>query len=62
MTSPNARNATADGTTKKAICRRPPFRRARSASNAAGSTPIVPDIAGSSAAETDMPNRLIGSV
>ena len=61
-TSPSARNAIADGTTKNAIRRRPASSRRRSASIAAGIAAATPDIAGSSAADTDMPNRLTGSV
>jgi hypothetical protein len=61
MTSPSAANATAEGTTKKAMRWSAASMRVRSALK-----PAVPaasaDIAGSSAAETDMPNRLTGSV
>ena len=58
----DARKAIADGTTKNAILRRPSFNRARSASRAGASAPPCAAIAGSSAAATDMPNRLTGSV
>ena len=51
-----------DGTTKNAIWRSPESRRRRKASVPAPSRLAVPDIAGSSAAATDMPNRLTGSV
>ena len=62
MTSPMKRKAAADGTTMKEICRRPELRRARRVS-AVRSLPaaVARDIVGSSAAATDMPNRLIGS-
>ena len=62
ITSPNARNTVADGTTKKAIRCSAGTSRARSASARAISSPATPDIAGSSAAETEMPKRLTGSV
>ena len=54
----------AEGTIKKAIFRRPEFRRFTSAAEAASSctTPRVLDIAGSSAAETAMPNKLTGNI
>ena len=55
-------NATADGTTNTAICRSPSSNRRRSIGYAASSAAATPDIAGSSAAATDMPNRLTGSV
>ena len=62
MTPPNARNATAEGTTKNAIRLNPEFRRARSAAAISSSLPIALDMAGSSEAATDIPKRLTGSV
>ena len=62
MTSPSATNATADGTTKKASRARAASMRARSAANAFRRSAASPDIAGSSAAEIEMPKRLTGSV
>ena len=59
--SPSARNATAEGMTKNAIWRRPPSSRFRSGSVAPESMCATPDMAGSSAADTDMPNKLTGS-
>jgi hypothetical protein len=47
---------------KKAMRRRPASRRRRTCSMASGSPIAMLDIAGSSAADTDMPNRLTGSV
>ena len=61
-TSPSARNARDEGTTKKAICRRPESRRLRIASAPVASSSMAPDIAGNSAAETETPKRLTGSV
>ena len=58
-------NATADGTTKKAIrCKAASIRRDRASKRAPGapSRAASPDIAGSSDAEMAMPNRLTGSV
>ena len=60
--SPSAANAIAEGTTKNAICRRPASSRARNCAAIASSLPVARDIAGNSAADTDMPNRLTGSV
>ena len=62
ITSPRARNAIAEGTTKNAICRKPVLRRDRTISAPVESMLSAPAIAGSSAAETDIPNRLTGSV
>ena len=52
--------ATTDGKTKYAIWRNPVFSRPRSTSAISFSSPSAPDIAGNSAADTDMPNRLTG--
>ena len=61
-TSPRARKAIAEGTTKNAICRRPASSRSRRYAARSASLPTALAMAGSSAAETDMPNRLTGSV
>ena len=45
---------------KNAICRRPAFRRWRRRACTSASVPSALDIAGSSAADTAMPNRLTG--
>ena len=62
ITSPNARNAAADGTTKYAICRSPRSRRLaqmrRDLGLVARSRATSPAVR---AADTDMPNRLTGS-
>jgi len=46
---------------KNAIRRRPSFSRAWSVEATSSPTPTIPDIAGSSAAETAMPKRLTGN-
>ena len=46
---------------KKAIWRRPELRRRRRWAATSAAVPSALDMAGSSAAETDMPNRLTGS-
>jgi hypothetical protein len=56
-----SRNAAADGITKYAIRPSPRSSRARSAA-ATSSASHFPDIAGSSAADTDMPNSETGSI
>ena len=60
-TSPSARKAIAEGTMKNAIWRSPAFSRWRRRA-ATRPVPSALDIAGSSAADTAMPNRLTGSV
>jgi hypothetical protein len=47
---------------KNAICRNPALSRHRSFSATSSALPVTLDIAGSSAAETDIPNRLTGSM
>ena len=44
-----------------AICRKPEFSRRRNAAATSSSLPSVPDMCGSSDADTDMPKRLTGS-
>ena len=62
MTSPSARKPTADGTTKNATRgERGVEPRAQTARALRAPAPVSRDISGSSAAETDMPNRLTGS-
>ena len=60
-TLPRKRKAAADGTTKNAICCNPCASRCRSTLAISSALPSALDIAGSSAAETDMPNKLTGS-
>jgi hypothetical protein len=57
------KSATADGTMKKATRRSPAVKRPRSFSATSDCSPAAAlDISGSSAAETEMPKRLTGSV
>ena len=60
MTSPRARKAIAEGTMKKAMRRSPASSRRRRWVATSASEPERLDIAGSSAADTDIPNRLPG--
>ena len=53
--------ATVEGTTKKAMRRRPCPSRSRRRVATAWASPVARAISGSSAAETAMPNRLMGS-
>ena len=53
--------ATADGTTKNAMRRSPVRSRMRRCAAVSPRSPAILDIAGSSAADTDIANRLIGS-
>ena len=61
-TSPSASNAMAEGTMKNAICRSPASSRRRSCAPTSAWSPSALDMAGSSAADTAMPNRLTGSM
>jgi hypothetical protein len=61
MASPSTKNPTADGTTKNATRGSAAFNLARSRAKASSPLLVSRDISGSSAAEMDMPNRLIGS-
>ena len=61
MTSPNAMNAIADGTTKYAIWRSPPSSFARRNAEISSWLPTAARrISGSCAADTAIPNRLTG--
>ena len=62
MTSPRVSNAMAEGTMKKLIRLSPWSKRWRSFSATTSAAPSDFDIAGNSAAETDIPNKLTGSV
>src|SRR6185369_10144114 len=62
MTSPKTNIAIDEGTMKNEIRCKPAFNRLRSLTAISSCVPSVPDIAGSSAAETDIPNRLTGNV
>jgi len=59
---PSARNATAEGTTKKEIFCNPELRRERNVAAISESVPTAEDMAGNSAAETDIPKSETGSM
>ncbi len=61
MTSPRTKNATAEGTTKKEIFLSPFSSRCRSTNPISSCVPNALDMAGNSAAEIAMPNKLTGN-